>query len=101
LKRELGDKWAELMFFDSINHYWDKLGSGVCDILASYPSITKTLSSRCQERIKTMVQLSCTNHVDKVANLLGITSTSSKQISREILERFFDPFENPYEFRID
>jgi hypothetical protein len=70
IRSELGPAWSELEWYGSINHYFDKLSSGVCDILQSYPEILKELPDSVKSRIVLQSQTGFVNFAKECANII-------------------------------
>lgn len=91
---ELGSEWGELMFFDSINVTYDKLGAGVCNILEMFPELTKSLPASCHDAIRELAGLGA-NYADKCCALIGkapMNFTTAEIESRQ--KALFHPFPN-------
>ncbi|GBF12453.1 type I restriction enzyme HsdR N-terminal domain-containing protein [Tepidibacillus sp. HK-1] len=98
LRQELGSSWSELRFYDSINHYWDPLSSGICDIISREKEIVNKLPERVKDRILLQEYLGNVNHANKCADLIDkkITISLNKE---DIRSQYFDINTNPYSIR--
>ncbi len=100
---KLTNDWSELYGYDIINHYWDPLGTCVCDILLRFPNYTKTLDEPIKLRIKTLAELGHTLNSDHLCDLLNIEFKAPPKgvelIKNKSIE-FYDPKNNPYEFKL-
>jgi hypothetical protein len=101
IEKELGSDWGELMFYDSINHYFDVLGSGTCNMLSMFPEYARTLNDSRRRRIRTIAELGIEPHAAKHCGLLGMEVPLRPGITDAVREKFFDPREDPYKFTLD
>jgi hypothetical protein len=102
LKSELGADWAELMVYDTINHYFDRLSSAVFDIILKFPEALTYLTDKQKERIKIIDRLGVANFSDEIVAALGNRpAPKSSNIDFNKLDIYFDPFSNPYDHKYD
>ncbi len=106
LKNELRLKWGTIRQYEFTNHYYDVICSGTCDLLRNEPEILKFLPKSFHDRIKNIASIRIdsnikivNNFIDECCKLLDIKPEETK-ISREEIERYFDPKEDPYQFKI-
>ena len=99
-KKELGDKWQDLQFYESPT--FDRMGSAICDILLYNSDQLDILTEAQKQRLKILANLKCTNFADEVCKKIGIKY--EEEISEEVIEKaiikFFDPSTDQHSFSI-
>jgi len=109
LKEELGDQWGTIRSYEFTNHYKDNLASATCHILKSEPDILKLLSPTSKDRIEIIANIRfdhegfcenarIANFCENCCEILELDMNEVK-ISQELIERYFDPKEDPYNFK--
>lgn len=95
LRSELGSSWGELRFYDAMNHYWDPLSSGICDILSGEKEIINKLPEHVKYRILLQDYLGVVNYADKCVQLMDkkVTININKE---ETIIKYFDINTDPY-----
>jgi len=92
---ELGSSWSELRFYDSMNHYWDPLSSGICNILSEEIEIINKLPDYIKDRILLQDYLGIVNYADKCAKLIDKKAKINLD-KEETIARYFDINVDPY-----
>ncbi len=109
IKNELGNEWGILRPYEFTNHYLDQLSNGICNILKSEPDILELLSPEFKKRIEVISSIRIDHgkfknqkivfFCEDCAKILGL-KTSDIKISINEVEKYFDPSEKNYKFRI-
>lgn len=95
LRKELGDSWGELRFFDSINKSWDPLSSGICDIISREENIIRSLPEHVKLRILLQKELKVANHADKCAVFID-KKYNINENRNGMIRQYFDINIDPY-----
>jgi len=95
-KKELGNNWSDLQFYEYINH--DRMGSAICDILLWNEDQLDILTEGQKQRIKLMAELDCTNFADDLCKVIGIKYNDSAEIKdrEKMIQNFFNPSINQH-----
>lgn len=106
LKKELGNKWGTLRPYEFTNHYYDIISNGTCGALKNEPEILNLLAKVIKDRLKIITSIRIdpnkkivNNFIDECCNHLNIKPKEIK-ISQNKIEKYFDPKEDPYQFKI-
>ncbi|GCF72646.1 hypothetical protein BC2926_01870 [Bacillus cereus] len=65
IREELGTDWGELNFYEAINNPFDKLSSGICDVLSENKELVQLLSENVKKRLSMQVYLGNVNFADE------------------------------------
>jgi len=95
IRRELGDSWGELRFYDSMNLTWDALSSGICNIIYREEEIINSLPEYLKSRILLQKHLKVANYADKCAEYIDREIDIDGNIN-ELIKEYFDINTNPY-----